>query len=47
MKGKIVTHKKSGNLGLVVSENSLHKGFWKVMTMGKIEEWHANSIRIR
>ena len=42
--GKLVQHKKSGNLGLVVKENEIHKQFLKVMTMGKIEEWHRVSI---
>ena len=33
--GKIVAHKKSGNLGIVVKENKLHKGFWRSDDNGK------------
>lgn len=46
-KGKLVSHKKNGKLGLVVRASEIHAGFWEVMTMGKIEEWHIVSITER
>ena len=42
-KGKLVKH-KNGKLGLVVKANRLHPNYLKVMTMGKLEEWHILSI---
>ena len=42
--GKIVTSKKTSEIGLVVKRSSIHKNFWKVFSKGKITDWHISNI---
>ena len=42
--GQIVKSKKTRDIGLILRQSLIHKGFWKVFCRGKITDWHISNI---
>jgi hypothetical protein len=44
IKGQLVKHKKSQEVGLVLEKSKNHNDFYVVMNRGAFEEWHISNI---